>query len=103
MVLINRFGQNFVQNYVEFNGGGRGSNSRAKRVCGRPVPKPSGGILENYRFVYTVYEGGDISHELGNVAHVLALYFRQICYYHMREVKRTQKTETLFNRKLKEL
>ena len=42
MVLINRFGQNFVQNYVEFNGGGRGSNSRANRVRGRPVPKPSG-------------------------------------------------------------
>ena len=36
MVLINRFGQNFVQNYVEYNGGGRGINSRANRVRGRP-------------------------------------------------------------------
>ena len=39
MVLINRFGQNFVQNYVEFSGGGRGSNSKANRVRGRPLQK----------------------------------------------------------------
>ena len=32
MVLINRFGQNFVQNYVEFNGGGRGSTLQQTRV-----------------------------------------------------------------------
>ena len=36
MVLINRFGQNFVQNYVEFNGGGRGIKSKANGVRGRP-------------------------------------------------------------------
>ena len=39
MVLINRFGQNFVQNYVEFNGGGRGIKSKANGVRGRPLPK----------------------------------------------------------------
>ena len=37
MVLINRFGQNFVQNYVEFNGGGRGIKSKANGVRGRPL------------------------------------------------------------------
>ena len=39
MVLINRFGQNFVQNYVEFNGGGRGIKIQANGVCGRPLQK----------------------------------------------------------------
>ena len=32
---------------------------------------------------------------------MLDLYFPQICHYHVREVKRTQKTEALFNRKLR--
>ena len=41
MVLINRFGQNFVQNYVEFNGGGRGIKIQANPVSGRPVQKKS--------------------------------------------------------------
>ena len=39
MVLINRFGHNFVQNYVEFNGGGRGNKSKANGVRGRPLQK----------------------------------------------------------------
>ena len=39
MVLINRFGQNFVQNYVEFNGGGRGSKIHAISVRGRSLQK----------------------------------------------------------------
>ena len=39
MVLINRFGQNFVQNYVEFNGGGRGIKIKANGVRGRPLQK----------------------------------------------------------------
>ena len=41
MVLINRFGQNFVQNYVEFNGGGCGINVRQNPVSWRPVQKKS--------------------------------------------------------------
>ena len=32
MILINRFGQNFVQNYVEFNGGGRGIKRKGNSV-----------------------------------------------------------------------
>ena len=39
MVLINRFGQIVVQNYVESNGGGRGIKSKASGVCGRPLQK----------------------------------------------------------------
>ena len=39
MVLINRFGQKFVQNYVEFHGGGRGIKSKANGVRGRPLQK----------------------------------------------------------------
>ena len=49
VVLINRFGQNFVQNYVEFNGGGRGINSRAYRVRGR------GGIALSLNCYYCHY------------------------------------------------
>ena len=37
MVLINRFGQNFVQNYVEFNGGGHGIKIKANGVRARPL------------------------------------------------------------------
>ena len=39
MVLINRFGQNFVQNYVEFNGGGDRIKIKVNRVRGRPLQK----------------------------------------------------------------
>ena len=42
MVLINRFGQNFVQNYVEFNGGGDGIKIKANGVRGRPLQKKYG-------------------------------------------------------------
>ena len=39
MVLINRFGQNFMQNYVEFNGGGNWIKIQANSVRGRPLQK----------------------------------------------------------------
>ena len=39
MVLINRFGKNWVQNYVEFNGGGDELKIQANGVRGRPLQK----------------------------------------------------------------
>ena len=51
MVLINRFGQNFVQNYVEFNGGGRGIKSKANGVRGRPLQKKGHSYKKRTLFV----------------------------------------------------
>jgi hypothetical protein len=39
MILINRFGQNFVQNHVEFHGGGRGIKIQAIRGARMLFPR----------------------------------------------------------------
>ena len=40
-----------MQNYVEFNGGGRGSNSKANRVCGRGLQKKAASAKKTLLFV----------------------------------------------------
>ena len=37
-----------MQNYIEFNGGGRGSNSKANRVRGRPLQKKAASEKKRY-------------------------------------------------------
>ena len=50
MILINRFGQNFVQIYVEFNGGGREIKIKAHRVRGTPLQKDFCPLQKNFYF-----------------------------------------------------
>ena len=50
MVLINRFGQNFVQNCVEFDGGDRGIKIQAKCVRGRFLQKKIWPLQKNIYF-----------------------------------------------------
>ena len=64
MVLINRFGQHFVQNYVEFNGGGRGIKSNANRVRGRPLQKIFGSAKKTLDNVTLVPPQGSAYAEL---------------------------------------
>ena len=49
MVLINRFGKNWVQNYVEFNGGGDELKIKANGVRGRPLQKSTGPAKKTVR------------------------------------------------------
>ena len=48
---MNRFGRNFVQTYVEFNGGGRGTNMQANSARGRPLQKNIHPPQKNIHFI----------------------------------------------------
>ena len=77
MVLINRFGQNFVQNYVEFNGGGRGINSKANGDRGRPLQKNLPSAKKSTLFVRFVRNTYVLGFRIWPAYHITVMETRQ--------------------------